>query len=231
MADIYTDGSYFANKPTWDIEDSPWKAEQIKKILMKNDLNPKTICDVGCGAGGIINELYQTYSDSIQYKGFDISPHAYQLCKKNDNERVSFYNIDFLDVDGEYCDLILLIDVIEHIEDMYSFLRTIKGKGLFKLFHIPLEFNSVRPIKHSTLLTSRQNSGHLHFFTKELALELLRTEGYEIIDFFYTPGFKLKRDPSIINRILTIPQYFSFRFDSDLGVRIFGGVSLLVLTR
>lgn len=231
MADIYTDGRYFANNPTWDIEDSPWKAKQIMKILIRNGLNPETICDVGCGAGGIINELYKIYSNKTIYKGFEISPHAYKLCKEINNKKISYYNRDFLKVDDEYCDLILLIDVIEHIEDMYSFLRTIKRKGLFKLFHIPLEFSSVRPIKYSTLLTSRQNSGHLHYFTKELALDLLITEGYEIIDFFYTPGFELKRDPSIINRILTIPQYFSWKFEIDLGVRLFGGLSLLVLTK
>lgn len=32
---IYEDGTYFANNPTWDEEDSSWKAEKIERLLKK----------------------------------------------------------------------------------------------------------------------------------------------------------------------------------------------------
>lgn len=54
---IYTDGTYFEKNPTWHIEDSAWKANQIQKILSQNKIKPKSICEIGCGAGEILKQL------------------------------------------------------------------------------------------------------------------------------------------------------------------------------
>ncbi|HIJ05898.1 MAG: Uncharacterized protein XE11_2345 [Methanomicrobiales archaeon 53_19] len=231
MVDIYSDGKYLEENPTWHVEDSPWKAKQIKEILTRNNLNLETICEVGCGAGEILNQLNHNYSSSILYKGFEISPQAYELCKRIENDNIKFSLKNFLEADEEYFDLVMLIDVIEHIEDIYTFLRAIKSKGLYKLFHIPLEICSVNLIKRSSLVISRQKYGHIHLFTKELALELLRSEGYEVIDYIYTPVFEQSINHSILGKIISIPQKFSWKMNSDFGIRIFGGVSILVLTK
>ena len=53
----YTDGSYLANNPTWHEEDSPWKAEHVRRMISKNNLALSTVSEVGCGAGGILAEL------------------------------------------------------------------------------------------------------------------------------------------------------------------------------
>ena len=145
--------------------------------------------------------------------------------------RSKFYLKNFLEADEEYFDLVMLIDVIEHIEDIYTFLRAIKGKGLYKLFHIPLEISSVNLIKSSSLVSSRQKYGHIHLFTKELALELLRSEGYEVVDYIYTPVFEQSINLSILGKIIKIPQKFSWKMNNDFGIRIFGGVSILVLAK
>jgi len=47
----YVTDEYFNNNPTWDVEDSPWKATQILEMLKKHNLNPQTIGEIGCGAG------------------------------------------------------------------------------------------------------------------------------------------------------------------------------------
>ena len=52
-AEMYLDGTYLEHKPTWHVEDSPWKAKQIHTILSKNNIKPNTVCEVGCGAGEI----------------------------------------------------------------------------------------------------------------------------------------------------------------------------------
>src|SRR3974390_3184813 len=54
----YKSGDYLANNPTWDEEDSAWKAGQVLKMLDRNHLAPKSIVDVGCGAGGILASLH-----------------------------------------------------------------------------------------------------------------------------------------------------------------------------
>ena len=34
----YINGEYLEKNPTWDVEDSPWKAEHILKIINRNKL-------------------------------------------------------------------------------------------------------------------------------------------------------------------------------------------------
>ncbi|GEM_PF-6681754 len=36
---IYKDGSYLKNNPTWHAEDSPWKTRHIIKLLKANKIN------------------------------------------------------------------------------------------------------------------------------------------------------------------------------------------------
>jgi len=44
---------------------------------------------------------------------------------------------DITKVPQRFFDLILLTDVIEHLEDYFSFLRNIKERALYKIFQIP----------------------------------------------------------------------------------------------
>ncbi|MCH7826835.1 MAG: hypothetical protein IIC75_02500 [Bacteroidetes bacterium] len=46
MKNIYNDGTYINNNPTWHEADSPWKANQILKIINENNLNPSSICEM-----------------------------------------------------------------------------------------------------------------------------------------------------------------------------------------
>lgn len=227
---MYTDGSYLKGCPSWHSEDSLWKAQQIKKILKKNEITPKTICEVGCGAGNILNHLYQTYSSEISYSGFEISPQAFELCKKIENKNIHYYLNDFCKVGITDLDVILLIDVIEHVENMCEFLRIIKEKGKFKIFHIPLDLFVLNILRDSNLCRGLLHPGHIHFFTKEIALEILRINGYEILDYFYTPGFEISGS-NWSGKLLRFPRKIVYELDNELGIRIFGGVSLLVLAK
>src|SRR5947209_3440196 len=46
---LYLDGKYLAKNPGWHVEESPWKAKQVLRMLRQNHLAPTTVCDVGCG--------------------------------------------------------------------------------------------------------------------------------------------------------------------------------------
>ena len=83
--------------------------------------------------------------------------------------------------------MLLIIDVLEHIEDFFSFLRGIREKGDYKIFHIPLDL-SVQGLLRGVPMQVRREVGHIHYFTKETALESLREAGYHVLDFFYTTG-------------------------------------------
>jgi tRNA U55 pseudouridine synthase TruB len=57
--ELYTTGTYLEKNPLWHTEESPWKAEQVLRMLDRQKIVPKTICEVGCGAGEVLKQLQQ----------------------------------------------------------------------------------------------------------------------------------------------------------------------------
>lgn len=228
---MYTDGKYQQSHPTWNVEDSPWKADYIWEMIKKNSVVVDTIGEVGCGAGEILVRLQKHMDPHCSFVGYEISPQAYQLCMPKANPRLHFYLQDFVQKADVYMDLLLVIDVLEHVPDYASFLRGIKEKAEYKVFHIPLELFALAILKPDFLPNQRRCSGHLHFFTKEIALQTLKEFNYEIIDCFYTPGYLLSWRKNWKNSLLYAPRRVIFPLNNDMAVRLFGGYSLLVLTR
>ena len=222
--EIYTEGEYLKNNPTWHIEDSPRKGAHILEMLSKSRIQPRTICEAGCGAGGILKELKDKMDERIKFFGYDISSQAIELAKRVEDERLHFYHNDLLQQGDAFFDLVLIIDVVEHIEDYFGFLRGIKTKGQYKLFRIPLDLNVYNVLRPSRIMGKRRSVGHIHYFTKETALQTLKDCGYELIDHQYS----ICRMRSPIAILLKRGLYL---INKDIGVRIFGGYSLLVLAK
>ena len=227
---LYLDGEYQLKNPAWHVEESAWKAWQILRILRRNRVSPATVCEVGCGAGEVLTQLQQRLSGEPTFWGYDISPQAMELAKSRANERLRFRLGDIGDVEDVYFELILVLDVIEHLQDYFGFLSDLKDKGRHKIFHIPLDLCAQTVLRKDALLKRRDMYGHLHYFTKETALETLREAGYEILDYFYTPRANAL-GAAATQRLLKLPRKVFFALHQDLAVRVLGGYSLLVLTR
>jgi SAM-dependent methyltransferase len=228
---LYTSGEYFKNNPTWDAEDSPWKASQIMRMIERNSIRPKTICEVGCGAGEILAELQRMMDKDCVFSGYEISPQAFELCKDKISERLHFKLGDIMSEKDAHFDLVLLIDVIEHVEDHYSFLRNMKSKGEYKILHIPLDLSAQSVLRAGRLEKNRESVGHIHYFTKETALGALKDAGYEVLDHFYTASIVDLPARSFLSYIAKMPRKLLFAANKDLAVRLLGGYSLMVLTR
>lgn len=230
---LYLSSQYLENNPTWHAEHSSWKAQQIIKMLKKHNLNPTSICEIGCGAGQILNNLCQILPDNVNFHGYEISPDAFSLCQEIINPRIQFYLKRFLEEESILVfDLILVIDVVEHIENYLEFLKLIKVKtqNSYKIFHIPLDMNVQNIWRNYPILQLRNTVGHLHYFSKDTALESLKDSGYNIVDYFYTAGSN-DLPNSIKARILKLPREVAFTINQDLAVRLLGGYSLLVLAK
>ena len=91
----YMTADYLKDNPTWDLEDSPWKAKRVSEFLNSQNIPSKHICEVGCGAGGVLAELRTKYKDAVLC-GYDISPHASFFWEKNINLNIEFVVGDFL---------------------------------------------------------------------------------------------------------------------------------------
>jgi hypothetical protein len=225
---IYRDGTYLKSNPSWHEEDSPWKAGQVMKMLRRHKLEPSSVGEIGCGAGGVICEVVSKLPGTIGV-GYEVSPQAYELCSKKSGGRLDFRLCDLLQTEDHY-DLMMALDVFEHVEDYIGFLRKLKPHGRSHLFHIPLDINVQTVLRATPLKVVREDLGHLHYFTKDTALRTLETAGYAIRDWFYGPGM-LEGPPRkrLRARIAYLPRKIALSLNADLAVRVLGGCTLLVL--
>ena len=226
---IYDDGAYLALNPEWHAADSPWKAAKILKILRDNRVEPSSVAEIGCGAGEILVQLRQQMPEHVTFSGYDISPQAYALASHRTTHRLSFYQVDVLATETPLWDVMLCIDVFEHVEDYMGFLRALRDKARYTVFHIPLNLSAQSVFRGAPIMTGRRKVGHIHYFFKDTALATLEDTGYRIIDHFFTLA-AVERPPSTVkNRLMRIPRRLAYAIDVDFAVRVLGGSSLMVL--
>ena len=225
---IYLNGTYLQKNKDWHAEDSPWKAEQIRKMLSRNKFVPDTVCEVGCGAGEIIRQLHLMMPNTRFY-GYEISPQAFEICQRKEADNLNYFHKDITNEETNY-DCLLCIDVFEHVDDYLGFLRALKNKAKLKVFHIPLDMN-IWSLLRGNMIRERLTVGHLHYYSKETALATLSDCGYEIIDWFYTTSLIDRQSYSFRNRIAQIRFQLLFKISPDFAVKLLGGASLMVLAR
>ena len=226
---IYRDGTYLKNNPSWHIEESPFKVRQILRMMKQQNLVPKTVCDVGCGAGLVLSELQPHLPSDCVCWGYDVSPVALAMSAGRGNDNLRFRLCDIRkDECDAFFDLLLMLDVFEHVEDYMGLIRSVRSKARQKLFHIPLDLSVQAVLRKNGLLLRRDNHAHLHYFTRETALRTLTDVGYTIVDYFYTPRC-IELGDLLIQKLVRIPRQLSFAALPDLTVRVLGGYSLMVL--
>ena len=227
---IYQDGTYAEKNPTWDEEDSAWKSRHILRVIETHGLSLRTICEVGCGAGEILNQLHGLLPEPVEFTGYEISPQIFPTCKMKEKAGLKFVLGNFLDIDKRHYDLLLAIDVLEHVEDCYGFLRRLQPRATYKIFHIPLDLAAWK-ILGGYLMTKREQYGHIHYFTRETALAMLKDVGYEIVDSFYTGHYHGSRRRSVRTRLVDSIRGALYLLHPDLSARLLGGLSLMVLAK
>lgn len=226
----YMDGRYVKKNPTWFVEESPFKLQQILRMLEKNHLKPRTVCEVGCGAGEVLKLLQERMDSHCRFYGYDISPQALEMCQRRTNERLQFKLADVTQEEGAFFDLMLVLDVVEHVEDYLGLLAKIRSKSDLKIFHFPLDLSVQAVLRRRGLLKRRELYGHIQYFTKETAIETLKDVGYEVLDYFYTPRC-IELGKEVLQKVARLPRRVCFAMNQDLAARILGGYSLLLLAR
>lgn len=104
--------------------------QNILKIVLKNYLSnldkDATILDIGCGTGGNIQLLSHFYKNII---GVEPNERAIEYCKgKNLPNIIKSGLPDLTGVEDSTADVILLFDVLEHVNDDSLALSVIKNK-------------------------------------------------------------------------------------------------------
>lgn len=228
--DSYESGKYLENNPTWDKEDSPWKALQVRKLMTRNHLSPHSIVEVGCGAGGVLAALSDSLPKSTVLTGYEIATDACAFWDEHRDKGINYVQGDFFCCAQKF-DVLLLLDVIEHVPDPFEFLAQMHGRANFYIFHFPLDLSALTVIRESPLLYVRNKVGHIHYFTKGLALALLNESGFEVLDAFYTGAYSSAPRKNWRKRLALIPRYLINSVHRDFGVRLLGGDTLMVLAK
>lgn len=218
----YIDGSYHAKTGgTWHVEDAPFKARQVRRMLERHpELKAQSICDIGCGAGGVLAELDRIIEPTVQLVGYDVSPKAHSLSLGFENRRCRFVRGE----DTQTFDLALVLDVVEHVEDCFTFMRQCGAKATWKIYHIPLDASASLVLRGAHCWDS---VGHLHLFTLETALKSVEHSDQRVIDWFLTP-VSLERPHRRATRLTNFTRRI---LPKILGARLLGGYSIMILAQ
>lgn len=159
------------------------------------------------------------------------------MCQEREHERLTFRLADLTQEKEVFYDLLLVMDVVEHVEDVYGFLRGIRGKSEHTIFKIPLDFNVYAAMRQQSLDKSRQQYGHIHHFNCSTALSALRDAGYELLDHFLAtprsdPEMRRRHQLTTLQaRVFNSAVQLSWSITPGLASSLFPGGFVVVLAK
>ena len=107
----------------FEVEDQHWwfkGKREIIKYLLQAELKPgRRALDFGCGCGAILKSL----SREVEVEGVDISRTAIDFCRQRGLKNVMVIKLDQWRPKPDYYDLIIISDVLEHVENDLALLR------------------------------------------------------------------------------------------------------------
>lgn len=228
--DRYIGENYVSDNEDWHEGRAAWKAAQVVRMIDAHDLRPASICDIGCGTGGVLDELGSRLPGKPQLVGYEISPKAVDLVPSDRRQRIQVVNGGH-DVDSRTFELMLALDVFEHVEDYYGFLRGIQSKAPLAIFHVPIDTAVTSVLRPGPILRSSKVVGHIQHFTRATALEALRHSGFEILDAWHTVPARDQTPTSPRQHLGRAARLLAARLDVDTAAKWLTGFPLLVLAR
>ncbi len=157
---------------------------------------PISVLEVGVGSGAVARGLRDIYSQ-ITIDGVDKAP-IYLDTSKNYYDNVYYLPIEEFKVDKKY-DLIILLDVLEHLENPWEILNSLRTNFLSPSGYVVI---SIPNVAHWTVRlkllrgyfkyskTGILDKTHLRFFTLGTYFDLIKAGGLEIVSLGYTSFLK-----------------------------------------
>ncbi|MFT4623450.1 MAG: SAM-dependent methyltransferase [Myxococcota bacterium] len=222
--DRYRGGGYAADNPDWHLADAPHKARAVARLVARVGLQPRRVVDVGCGAGGVASHLADAWPRA-EVSGWDIAPAAIGRARSSGG-RARFHVGDPLR-SAVTADLVLCLDVAEHVPDDVGLLRDLAFIAPIAVVRLPLDLSALDVLRPERLLAARRRYGHLHAYTRALALARLAEAGWALRQ------AELERVPPTLlrtrSRISDGVRRAAFRVAPELTVDLLGGWSLLAV--
>lgn len=201
--EFYLSDEYIIKNPSLHVEDSPWKVSKIIPLIddFIHYFNYKIkILDVGGGAGLILKDI-STYIETshgiiINKYALDLSPRMLKIQKLNNPDIIKSLNEDICktSLGDKEIDLVLMIDVLEHISNPIIALKEMKRISRFIIFKVPLEDNFCFRI-YNLLTRGKQrkraieNLGHINIYKVSTLKNQVEKHTGLIINYAFTNVF------------------------------------------
>lgn len=169
----YYNEEYEGDNPEWHLKDAEWKYKQMKPMLAHIE-HLERVVDVGIGAGAILMKLSEDFciAESV---GVDLS---ISILKQTKTHASNFTLIQAessnLPFETKWFDLVLLIDILEHVPHPLETLLEAKRVSEYIFIKVPLEISFKNFIKKKFFgIDWKEEFGHLHKYSEKAFNELI----------------------------------------------------------
>jgi SAM-dependent methyltransferase len=156
------------------------KAAHVQRLAARLPAPPRTVVEVGCGDGVLLDTLAELGVGETHY-GFEISDRAVAIARGRQRlaavER--FDGSSLPAADGAY-DLGVLSHVLEHVPDPLPLLTETARVARAVVVEVPLEDN--RSASRPSARRASEKIGHLHRLSRADVHELCASAGLSVLD-------------------------------------------------
>ena len=129
--DLYN--KIYSEKPEkWDLK---YRDAFAYYVLQRHIEEPETFIDIGCGNGHTIEFFKKRWADT-KYYGIDLSDEAIRVCGERTVD-AEFICTTFEELDLPICDVLVIMGVAEHFEDLEHSLSRLKKFGKLIFLEVP----------------------------------------------------------------------------------------------
>jgi SAM-dependent methyltransferase len=221
------EADYASNNPQWHLEDAEDKVRDVLSSVARTQLTIRSMCDIGCGVGEVLAQLHRRLLTE-RAVGYDVSHYAIELAKQREAPGLTFRAAD-ASSDSETFDVMLLLDVLEHVPDPVEFLKSVRHKAPTAIINLPLELSLLKVLSADSLARGRRALGHVHYFNEKLAFEMIGEAGFELRDSWFSPPGTGRSVGDVKRRALRSAQRMATRLSPSVTARTIGGSSLMMV--
>jgi SAM-dependent methyltransferase len=168
-------GEEAARAGRWRAIGARSKASHVRALCERAGLRPRTLVEIGCGDGALLQEL-QGWAPSLD--GFELSPKAAEIARgRNVARRVEAFDGTHVPAEADAYDLAVLSHVIEHVPEPVPLLRDAARVAPHVLVEVPLEDNRSARRPHKRRLA--EHAGHVHTLNRASLQAMLDAAGLE----------------------------------------------------
>jgi SAM-dependent methyltransferase len=210
----YKSGAYADQHHSWHVDDGPGKALDVwdgcEDVIADLILQQKTrisICEVGCGTGAVLRSIRalveNKYPDlTVDTVGIDIADYALDIGRREfpENRLISG---DFLRLEEKF-DIILFLDVLEHLENPFAFMKQAEKLSTYMVVRQPLQGN-IGLFTKNLYPFAIDRWGHIQFFNYHNFQAIAAFCGWKASKISLVPATELKTNktrPNVLKSML-----------------------------